>query len=88
MENLSNLKKEIFHFSAEYCPTEVSEQAENIYERLFRYNANSADVLHLLGGMAYQAARFDIAIKLIKKAIENDPTKEEFYHDLGVAYYE
>lgn len=89
MEKTNHPQKEIYHFSVEYCPTGVFEQTENYHDEPFlRDDANSADVLHLLGGIAYASGQFFDAIKFIKKAIENDSTKSEFYHDLGAAYYE
>lgn len=87
MKNINNLKKS-FHYSTECCPDGMFEQTKNIHERLLRYNADSANVLHLLGGLAYSAGQFFNAIEFFKKAIESDPNKSEFYHDLGAAYYE
>ena len=60
-------------------------------ETVDRQNTKSlngnAKVLHLLGGTAYQAGKIDDAVKLFQKAIHKDPTKDEFFHDLGVALH-
>jgi predicted TPR repeat methyltransferase len=87
MQNINNLKNDNFHFSKEYYSNGVFEQNENIQEHLFKYNANAANVLHLVGGLAYTAGHYSYAIKFIKKAIKRDSTKSDFYHDLGAAYY-
>jgi tetratricopeptide (TPR) repeat protein len=52
-------------------------EAEAHYRRILKIAPDHADVLHLLGGVAYQTGRHEAAIELIGRAIErngNDPS--------------
>lgn len=63
---------------------EELEEAEYLYKQILEMNPDNPDALHLLGSNAYQSGKYEAAIKLIHKAIQNDPTKDHFYSDLGI----
>lgn len=58
---------------------------DTFYKQILEMNSDNPDALHLLGLNAYQSGKYEAAIKLIHKAIQNDPTKDHFYSDLGSA---
>ncbi|HIN30997.1 TPA: tetratricopeptide repeat protein, partial [Candidatus Poribacteria bacterium] len=51
-------------------------------------NPRNADALHLLGVVAYQVGRHEIAVNLITHAIEIDPQQVEAYNNLGIVFKE
>lgn len=64
--------------------------AENAYRRTFAAHPNHADALHLLGVIACQAGRPDVAVQLIELAILQDgknslliPTMALLFNDLS-----
>lgn len=61
------------------------QQAELLYKQLLQRNPQHADVLHLLGVLAYQRAQYDIAVELINKAITSRPGVAIFYNNCGTA---
>ena len=60
-------------------------QAEQLYRQILQADPNHADAHHLLGVLAYQANRFDLAISLIQRAIELSPTAVPYHSNLGLA---
>jgi predicted TPR repeat methyltransferase len=58
-------------------------QAESSYRQILRINPTHPDALHLLGMIAYQTERSDVAVDLIKRAINANPSNPFFYSDLG-----
>ena len=48
-------------------------QAEAIYRQILQAEPNHPDALHLLGVIAHQAGRNEIAVELINKAIRVNP---------------
>ena len=61
-------------------------QAEFIYHQILRLEPNHSDALHLLGVMAHQAGKNEIAVDLICKAINSNPAIPVFFCNLGVVY--
>ncbi|CAN2041792.1 protein O-GlcNAc transferase [Candidatus Magnetomoraceae bacterium gMMP-15] len=61
------------------------DQAEKLYHQALELEPDNADVLHLLGLIAYKRGKNDLAVKLIKKAVKlaNAPN---FYNNLGNVY--
>src|SRR5450755_1126285 len=58
--------------------------AETLYQRVLQVSPTHPDALHLLGMIAYQRGKSDIAIELLNDAIRAKPTDAEFCHDLGI----
>ena len=57
-------------------------QAETCYRQVLAGHP-SADAAHLLGVIAYQVGRHDIAVDLIRQAIARDPGNPAFFTNLG-----
>ena len=57
--------------------------AELIYQQILQVNPQNAEVLHLLGTIAHQVEKYDLAINLINQAIEIDPNRSSFFNNLG-----
>jgi tetratricopeptide (TPR) repeat protein len=61
-------------------------EAERIYRQILELDPHHADSLHLLGVMAHQVGRDEIAVGLIRKAIASDKRPAAYYSNLGTAY--
>jgi Flp pilus assembly protein TadD len=61
-------------------------EAENLYRQILAVDANHVDSLHMLGVLAYQAARPEAAIDLIGRAIALQGDNAIFHNNLGEAY--
>ena len=59
------------------------DQAELIYQQILQINPENAEVLHLLGMIAYQVEKYDLAVNLINQAIEIDNRQPVFLKSLG-----
>ena len=76
----SELQKAIrYHQSGEL------QRAEGIYEKIIEFDSCHSDALHLLGVIANQTGKNDVAISLINKAILNNPEYPLYYCNLGKA---
>jgi tetratricopeptide (TPR) repeat protein len=60
--------------------------AERLYRQVLQVESGHAGALHLLGVIALQCGRHDIAIDLIAKAIVRDGQTPVFHSNLGLAY--
>ena len=60
--------------------------AERIYRQILELDPHHADSLHLLGVLAHQVGRDDVAVELIRKAIASDRRPAAFHSNLGTAY--
>ena len=60
-------------------------QAEALYRQILQQQPGHADALHLLGVIAYQTGRHDVAVDLIRRAVAINPNLPEAYSNLGVA---
>ena len=81
--SLSNLQKAIaLHQQGQLV------QAEALYLQLLQMEPRNADAIHLLGVIAYQSRKFQIAVDLIGHAIEINPDVASYYSNRGNALQE
>jgi tetratricopeptide (TPR) repeat protein len=59
------------------------QQAEQAYQQVLQYHPQNADAYHLLGVIAYQVGKHNVAIDLINQAIGIDNRKPTFFGNLG-----
>ena len=60
-------------------------EAEACYRQVLAAEPDHAGALHLLGGIAYQARRYDLAVALIGRAIKQDGRNPIYFSNLGAA---
>jgi tetratricopeptide (TPR) repeat protein len=60
-------------------------EAEALYRQVLASQPNHPDALHLLGVLASQVKRHDMAVNLISRAVQVNPNVPEFHLNLGVA---
>ncbi|HEY1255160.1 MAG TPA: tetratricopeptide repeat protein [Terracidiphilus sp.] len=60
-------------------------EAERLYRQVLNLDPHHADSLHLLGVLAHQVGRNDVAVELISKAIARDKRPAAFHTNLGTA---
>jgi protein O-GlcNAc transferase len=60
-------------------------EAEALYRQILTQQPNHTDSLHLLGVIALQFGRDDVAVDLISKAISIKPNIQEGHNNLGIA---
>ena len=60
-------------------------QAETAYQRILESDPNQPIALHLLGVVAHQTGKNDVAVDLITRAITIDPDLAEAHSNLGTA---
>ena len=60
-------------------------QAETLYRETLALQPNHADALHLLGVIASQVGRHDVAVDLIDRAIACDRRNPRYYSNRGLA---
>jgi tetratricopeptide (TPR) repeat protein len=63
-------------------------KAQSMYQQILNTDPNQPDALHLLGVIAHQGGKSDIAVELIRKAIAIKPDYAEAYCNLGNALKE
>ncbi|NJL58350.1 MAG: tetratricopeptide repeat protein [Desulfobacteraceae bacterium] len=61
--------------------------AKQVYENILKISQNHPDALHLLGVAYHQQGNNEMAVNLIRKAIEIAPNSFLFYGNLGAAYH-
>jgi Flp pilus assembly protein TadD len=61
-------------------------EAERIYQRILHQDPNNADALHLLGVMAHQVGRHEVAVESIGRAIAIQPREAAYHNNLGEAH--
>ena len=74
-----------FNIAVQHHQNGQLNKAEEFYKRILKADPNQADALHLLGLIARQAGKNDIAVNLIGKAISINPQNEIYYYNLGNA---
>lgn len=62
-------------------------EAEVLYQQILQVEPNHPDALHLLGLIASQVGKHEIAIELISQAIKAKPGEHIYYNSLGNAFY-
>ena len=75
------LKQALAHHQAGHI-----DQAELAYKEILRLSPENPDALHFLGLIAYQNQDYDIATKLIMKAIGTNPNNPIFLRHLGQTF--
>ena len=63
-------------------------EAESIYQQILQADPNQPIALHLLGVIALQVDKNDIAVDLIAKVLTIKPNYVETYNNLGLAFKE
>ena len=58
-------------------------QAEVIYRQVLQMQPNHADALHLLGVIAAQTGKYEVAADLISRAINAKPSEPIYYNSMG-----
>ncbi|MBB15175.1 hypothetical protein CMK22_07875 [Candidatus Poribacteria bacterium] len=79
-----NIKEKLEEAIALHLDGQVR-QAEQIYKQILRINSQDAEVLHLLGVVALQAKKYEVAVELIKHAIKIDSQQSSFFNNLSLA---
>ena len=59
------------------------QQAEAIYRQILQVDPSNADALHLLGVIAAQVGKHDLAVEYISQAIRLRPSEPTFHNNLG-----
>jgi protein O-GlcNAc transferase len=62
--------------------------AENLYRQVLQADPRHADAWHLLGLLAAQAGRRDLAAEYIGQALHYHPDFAEAHYNLGIVYFE
>lgn len=62
------------------------QQAELLYNQILQEDPDHADALHLLGVIARQRGEYDLAVKLIAKAIAKNSSILMYHNNLGNAF--
>jgi protein O-GlcNAc transferase len=60
-------------------------EAESLYRQILETDSNHADALHLLGVLAHQTGRQELAIEMIGRAIEKNAQMPAYHNNLGNA---
>lgn len=61
-------------------------QAEAGYRKVLERQPDHPEALHLLGALAHQVGKHDLAISLISRAIQLSPNRGDFHNNLGAAF--
>ena len=59
--------------------------AEVAYRAALKLNPTNANALHLLGTLAFQVGKYEIAVQFIQRALKISPTSAHFYNNCGPA---
>jgi predicted O-linked N-acetylglucosamine transferase (SPINDLY family) len=62
------------------------QQAEQAYRQILQADPHHSDALHLLGLVAFQVGKHDVAINLIRQAIGTRPFEAGYHFNLGNVY--
>src|SRR5262245_63700181 len=62
------------------------EQAEQIYRQILSYEPNHADAIHLLGLVAHQTGKHEIALDYIRRAIGIRGNEAVYHDNLGMVH--
>ena len=61
-------------------------EAETLYRQILQTQPNNPDALHLLGVIAHQTGKHEIAVEDIMRATALKPTAAEYHNNIGEAY--
>ena len=61
--------------------------AEQLYRQILSVESQHADALHLLGVIAFQLGKHEVAVEYITRAIASNGEEATFYSNLGGAYH-
>lgn len=59
-------------------------EAREVFLKILTHDPNHSDALHLLGFIAHQLGKNDVAVVLINKAIHYYPESPWYYNNLGL----
>ena len=62
-------------------------KAEAFYRHVLQAEPNHADAVHLLGVIALQVGRYDVAVDLIRQAISLNGNNPDYFSDMGNACF-
>lgn len=74
---------ELFELALSYHRAGILDQAEKIYQQLLERNEKDANLLHLYGILSAQKGNYELALLLITKALEIDPSSATFHNSMG-----
>jgi predicted O-linked N-acetylglucosamine transferase (SPINDLY family) len=77
---------EALHLALQHHQAGRLQEAEALYRQILQVEPNHPDALHLLGVIAQQAGRHDVAVDYIGRAIGLNPTVAEYHNNIGEAY--
>jgi protein O-GlcNAc transferase len=77
--------QEAFDAAVEHHQAGRLTEAQEVYRQVLAEQPKHVEALHLLGVLAGQCARFDIAIDFIRRAIALQPIFPDAYYHLGLA---
>jgi tetratricopeptide (TPR) repeat protein len=61
-------------------------QAESLYHQILQADPQHADAHHLLGLLAFQSSRFDLAVASIRRALALNPEVGAYHSSIGLAH--
>jgi protein O-GlcNAc transferase len=61
-------------------------EAERLYRQILQADSNHADALHMLGVLAHQTGRQQLAVEMISRAIVQNGQMPAFHNNLGNVY--
>ncbi len=64
------------------------EQAESLYRAVLQREPHNANALHLLGVIAQQCHRLDIALALLNEAVKHAPRFADAHNNLGMVHHD
>jgi len=78
--------QQMFATAMQYHRAGRLSEAESIYQRILQADSNNADALHMLGVLAHQTGRQQLAVDMISLAIAQNGQVAAFHNNLGNAY--
>ncbi len=75
-----------FSVAIEHHQASRLQEAELAYRRILAVDPNRADVHYLLGTLAHQVGKNDVAVQFMQRALELKSDYTVAHHNLGVAY--
>jgi len=61
-------------------------EAERLYRQILAIDPRHSASLHMLGTLAHQVGRHEVALQLVRTAIAIDPSQAAYYSNLGTIY--